>query len=64
MDSSKNLITEYASKAGSLAAHLTSVITETAKIFNALPLEVSKFGTSKEKPVVASNTTYSATVKS
>lgn len=58
-------MTEYASRAGSLAAHLTTVVQEAAKIFAALPLEVSKFSANKEKePVQPVTTTYSTTDKS
>lgn len=58
-------MTEYASKAGSLAAHLTTVVQEAGKIFAALPLEISKFSASKEKEVVSPVTvTYSTTDKS
>jgi len=38
VDSAKSLVDEYANKSGLLSAHLTTVITETNKIFNGLPL--------------------------
>jgi hypothetical protein len=43
VDSAKDLVVEYASKSGLLAAHLTSVVSEVTKIFNNLPLNVNKF---------------------
>ena len=65
VDSAKSLVTEYASRAGSLAAHLTTVVQEAAKIFAALPLEVSKFSASKEKEaVLPQSIPYSTTEKS
>jgi hypothetical protein len=38
VDSAKNLVVDYANKAGSLSAHLTTVVAEVSKIFNNLPL--------------------------
>ena len=49
VDSAKNLVMDYANKAGSLSAHLTTVVSEVSKIFNNLPLDVNKFGSKQEK---------------
>jgi hypothetical protein len=65
VDSAKNLVNEYSSKAGSLAAHLTTLVQEAGKIFSALPLEVNKFGANKDKDATqASNIIYSSSEKS
>jgi len=64
VDSSKNLVNEYSSKAGSLAAQLTTVVEEAAKIFKSLPLEINKFGTEREKPVETPTLAYSPIDKS
>lgn len=64
VDSAKNLVTEYANRAGSLAAHLTTVVQEAGKIFAALPLEVSKFNNKEKEAVPPTSITYSITNKS
>ena len=47
VDSAKTLVSEYSNKSGVLTAQLTAVVQEAAKIFDALPLTMDKFGSSK-----------------
>jgi hypothetical protein len=48
-------VVEYASKAGSLSARLSTAVAEVTKIFTSLPLEVNKFGSKEE--IAPGNTT-------
>jgi hypothetical protein len=43
VDSSKNLVDLYATTASTLSVHLSAIVPEITKIFNALPLKVNKF---------------------
>ena len=61
VDSAKNLVVEYAGKAGSLSAHLTSALAEVTKIFSSLPLEVNKFGVKEEVKVAPGTIVFSPT---
>lgn len=63
VDSAKNLVMDYANKAGSLSAHLTTVVAEVTKIFNNLPLDVNKFGNKQEKTEQKVNLTFNSSQK-
>ena len=64
VDSSKDLVLEYMNKGGLISAHLTTVVSEVAKIFGKLPLNIDKFSCQKEEEKKKESTlTFSSTKK-